>query len=388
MSRPKRSAALLALGLAACGSRPAATAAPGQPAPGLSTAERARFAAGEALFNTVFGPERGLGPAFNENQCSACHTSPASGGVGGERVLRATRFDPATGCDLLSGEGGENIRRKLTLAARTLGVMPESVPAGGTAGRFTAPALYGIGFVDAIPDATLLAHADSADRDGDGISGRVGRTRAGRPARFGRKADVARLAEFVVAAAHQEMGLTTLAHPADALRGKPAPPGLDPAADPELGEASVALLTAYVRFLAPLGRGAPPRPWSAASVERGERWFGAIGCARCHVPALETGRDSSAALNRRRIQLYSDLLLHDLGPELADVCGPGAAPAELRTESLMGLRYRDLLLHDGRATDIRGAIRWHGGEAAAARREFERSTAAQQEELIAFLATL
>ena len=366
----------------------AATGEPGTPIAGLSPAELGRFKAGEALFNSVFTPEQGLGPAFNENQCSACHTSPASGGVGGERILKATRYDPATGCDLLVAQGGENVRRKVTRPAAASGIPRESVPEGATPGHFTAPSLYGIGLVDAVPQAEIDALADPDDQDGDGISGRVGRTPEGRPGRFGRKADVATVADFVASALHLEMGLTTSRHPADEVQGAPPPPAADPGRDPELDDASMALLVSYVRFLAPPGRGAPPPGWTAQSVKRGEQIFGAIGCKRCHVPSLTTGPDSAPALARKRIALYSDLLLHDMGPGLADVCGPGAAPSEIRTEALMGIRYRDLLMHDARASNLRQAVELHDGEARPARDAFRALSAAQQAELIAFLKTL
>src|SRR5437867_3790252 len=285
---PPRAALLLlaALGAAHCSGRPAGTGEPGTPLPGLGPPELARFRAGAELFNHVFGPAEGLGPAFNENQCSACHTSPASGGVGGERVLKATLFDSATGCNLLSAAGGENIRRQLTAQARALGLERELPPPGATTGRFTAPALYGLGLVDAVPDAVLLARQDPEDADHDGISGRVGRTLDGRVGRFGRKADVATLAEFVASALRFEMGLTTSRYPQDAVQGRSAPPRADPAPDPEVGDSVVARLTDFVRFLAPPGRG-PPRPTGTAAggaVRRGGRRFAAIGCAGCHVP--------------------------------------------------------------------------------------------------------
>ncbi|PYP74208.1 MAG: hypothetical protein DMD25_15595, partial [Gemmatimonadetes bacterium] len=208
---------LAVLGGAGCGGRAAATGEPGAPLPGLGAAELARFRAGAELFNHVFTPAEGLGPAFNENQCSACHTSPASGGVGGERVLKATRFDQSTGCNQLTEAGGENIRRQLTPQARALGIKGESPPPAATTGRFTAPALYGLGFVDAVPDAALLELQERERAHHDGVAGRVGRTADGRVGRFGRKADVATLAEFAATALRFEMGLTTSRYPRDAV---------------------------------------------------------------------------------------------------------------------------------------------------------------------------
>jgi CxxC motif-containing protein (DUF1111 family) len=367
---------------------PAATADAGAPLPGLSAVALARFRAGEALFNRVFTPAAGLGPAFNENQCSACHTSPTSGGAGGERVEKSTRFDPATGCDLLRAEGGENIRTRLTAMAAAAGLQREREPADARMGRFTAAPLYGLGLVEAIPDAALQANADPDDANRDGVSGVVGRTSDGRVARFGRKADIASIADFVASAAHFEMGLTTPTFPRDVVQGQAAPPAADPVPDPELGREEVDLLVDYVRLLAPPRAGLPRARHPQGAVDLGERQFAALGCVGCHVPVLNTGAATEPALERRQVTLYSDLLLHDLGEGLADICAAGAAPSELRTAPLMGLRLRELLLHDGRVTSVREAILRHGGEAAAARERFRALRPGEQEALLAFLETL
>jgi CxxC motif-containing protein (DUF1111 family) len=103
---------------------------------------------------------------------------------------------------------------------------------------------------------------------------------------------------------------------------------------------------------------------------------------------MTTGPNEVAALDRKTLNLYSDFLLHDLGPEFADVCGPGATPSEYRTASLMGLRFRIEYLHDDRAGTFRGAILSHGGEATAVRENFARLNSAAQLELIRFLSSL
>ncbi|HEX7052242.1 MAG TPA: di-heme oxidoredictase family protein, partial [Longimicrobiales bacterium] len=363
----------LALLAGACTREPPPAAEPGAPLPGLDAAEFARFRAGEALFNKVFTPEHGLGPFFNENQCSACHTAPASGGTGEQRVVRAAHLDASGACDPLTAAGGENVRQQATPLLRAHGITEQAVPANATTtGRFTVPFLFGLGLIEAIPDAAILAHADPDDADGDGISGRAARTAAGRLARFGRKAEHATILDFTEGAIRLEMGLTTPSHPDEMMAGGGAamPPDADPAPDPEVDRATLERLSDYVRFLAPLPRRTPTNAAERTLAAQGERLFHAIGCASCHVPTMRTGRSDVEALDRRTVSLYSDLLLHDLGPELAGVCGRDAGPAEFRTGILMGLIYRDAYLHDGRTRNLTEAILLHGGEATAAREAF------------------
>jgi len=363
---------------------------PGAPFPGLESADLVRFASGKALFDRVFTPAEGLGPAFNENQCSACHTDPASGGTGEQRVLKATRFDSVSGtCDRLEQAGGLNVRSQATPALKAAGITRETVPREATArGRFSPPFLFGAGLVEAIPDSVILSREDSADRDGDGISGRAGRTADGRLARFGRKAEFATLVEFISGALRLEMGLTSPLEPVEArVNGRPLPRGTDPARDPEVDSTSLNALRDYVRLLAPL----PPEGVSEDardSVDQGRRLFHALRCASCHVPAMVTGPSAVSALDRRSVSLYSDLLLHDMGGGLADICGLTAQPSEVRTEPLAGLRYREAFLHDGRAHTVGDAIHQHGGEARRAREAFTLRGASEQVLLLRFLETL
>ncbi|HEX7118869.1 MAG TPA: di-heme oxidoredictase family protein [Longimicrobiales bacterium] len=385
------SCVLLLAAAAACGRpEPVPPTRLGEPLPGLDARSLGRFLAGRALFDKVFSPEEGLGPLFNENQCSACHTSPATGGTGEQRVTRASRFTPPDDCDPLTAAGGENVRLRATPTLRAHGIDRQPFPAGATdTARFNVPFLFGLGLVEAIPEDRILARADPDDRDGDGISGRPGRDARGRFARFGRKADHASLRDFVQSAAHLEMGLTTPARPREGtIAGAPLPPGTDPAADPELDATAVALLTDYIRFLAPPARGQAESDVDRRRIERGAALFAAIGCADCHVPSMTTGRDPIPALDRKRVELYSDLLLHDMGPALATVCAPGASPTELRTEPLMGLGRRDVFLHDGRTRDLSEAIGLHGGEAAAARERFRALDELERHAVLRFLRSL
>jgi CxxC motif-containing protein (DUF1111 family) len=250
------------------------------------------------------------------------------------------------------------------------------------------PFLFGLGLVEAIPDEAVLSRADPDDANGDGISGRAARTPDGRLGRFGRKAEFATLREFIETALHLEMGLTTRADQVETLNGKPVPPGTDPVPEPEVSAATVDLLLAFVRLLVPPAPSPPRSPAHRDTLEAGRRLFVELGCPACHTPAMRTGRSEIAALDRKTVALYSDLLLHDMGLGLADVCGYDASPSEVRTEMLMGLRSRDRYLHDGRAIDLRDAILAHGGEAQHSRDAFARLPWLRQEFVLMFLRSL
>jgi CxxC motif-containing protein (DUF1111 family) len=349
-----------------------------------------RFYAGKALFDKVFTPEEGLGPLFNENQCSACHTKPVAGGTGEQFVTRVSRSTPPSYCDPLIEAGGENVRLLATPALRAHGIDRQPFPEGATdTVHFNVPFVFGLGLIDAIPEETILARADPDDRDGDGISGRPGRDAAGRLARFGRKADQATLRDFVESAAHLEMGLTTPSRPHEGtIAGRPFPPGVDLADDPELDETRVELLTDFLRFLAPPATLPGRTADDERALNQGADLFRSIGCAACHVPSMTTGRHPHPALDRKTIYLYSDLLLHDMGPELSTICTPDSPRTELRTEPLMGLGRRARYHHDSRTNDLTEAILFHGGEATAARERFRALPELQQHYLIRFLQAL
>ncbi|MGH7637099.1 MAG: di-heme oxidoredictase family protein [Gemmatimonadaceae bacterium] len=382
---------LLGASMLACkGDADVVSGAPGAPLPGLSASDSARFFAGKTLFNKVFTPDEGLGPAFNENQCSACHTVPAVGGTTGfERVLKVSRYGGPGACDLLTGEGGENIRTNATPRLRAHGVIAESIPSSATdTGRFLPPFLYGLGLVETIPDEVISDGADADDRDGDGISGRAARGPDGRLTRFGRKADLATIEEFTRSALRHEMGLTSRRRDRDLVNGAAVPAEVDPAPEPEVDSATIALLVDFVRFLTPPAPAAPRSAAHADTLARGRRLFNQLACASCHTPAMRTATHQIDALSHKTVNLYSDLLLHDMGPKLANVCAHDAAPEELRTTMLMGLGHRRFYLHDGRAIDLREAILAHGGEAQAARDAFARLSWIMQEYLVIFLKSL
>lgn len=343
-------------------------AEPGEPLPGLTEDEQGRFLFGKSVFERLVVPEEGLGPLFNAERCSACHEVPTTGGVGYRfPVVKATRYEAGM-CNLLEAEGGDNIQQRVTAALGVHGITRERIPESANGQTSVpAPALFGSGLVEAIPEGTILDLEDPEDADGDGISGRAGRSPDGRVGRFGRKGEMPTVTEFIDTALRFELGLTTPGSPREEMpNGRPLPDDVDPMPEPEIDERGVALLTDYVHFLA------APNPEDATgavrdSIEQGRRIFDEVGCAVCHTPTLETGEHPVAALSRKRVQLYSDMLLHDMGPELADVCGPDASPAEYMTTRLWGLRHRRFFLHDGRAASLEEAINAHGGESTASR---------------------
>jgi CxxC motif-containing protein (DUF1111 family) len=343
-----------------------------------STADR-----GRALFVQRFTPAQGLGPLFNERSCSGCHLRPSLGGVGRRGLatalrvgqLRAGRFDP------MIGRGGPFARMHSVAELGTACPVAAGIPAGANVSSVrNAPALFGSGLIDAISDREIRA---GAAREPDGVSGRPnlvrgadGRVRVGR---FGWKADTPTLAEFVAEAFRNEMGVTSPAAPAFDAAGAASPGGAcgrqTRAAD--LGRDAVA---AVVGFVASLPAPAPA-PASRRAHRAGEQVFRQTGCAACHVAVLHT--------STRDVALYSDLLLHDMGPLLDDrVDQASARGREWRTAPLWGLSRRTRYLHDGRTQSLEAAILAHGGEARRARGRFRSLATADRRALVAFLNSL
>jgi CxxC motif-containing protein (DUF1111 family) len=383
----RRGALAVVVGLApACGllltDAPQAGEAFDEPIEGLSLEEMALFIEGDAQFGRGFSIAEGLGPIFNNVSCGSCHSGDGRGRP--ENIL--LRFD---------GVGGPQLQDKAIPGAH-----PEVLPPGVAVSRRLPPPVFGVGMIEAIPEAAILANVDSLDADGDGISGRpnfvavppwvpAGEPNGGpgpRVGRFGRKAQVSTLLEQVVTAYHQDMGITSVFLPVENVN--PARPAArDPAGDPEVPEGEVRAVLGYIRMLAPPAPGA-----MTARRQRGEFLFDSIGCARCHVPSFRTGSSPVAALSDVEVRLYSDLLLHDMGDALADNRPDGAASGrEWRTAPLWGLRLvRQFLrgeafyLHDGRARTLEEAIGLHGGEAQPARDRFLALGAADRDALLDF----
>ena len=375
-------AAVVVLACLAAACRPVK---PGDPVRGLSKAERDRFARGKVVFDSVFTPATGLGPLFNSVACGECHEDPVAGGSGDEVEVHAAAFKGGV-CDPLIEEGGPVVQQNATPALKqALGIDKEPVPPSATAqaGR-SSPVVFGRGLLDAIPDAAILANADPNDLNGDGISGRPNRFFDGRLGRFGRKALVPTLDEFNAGAFPIEMGITNPAvRTEETIGGKPIPAGVDPLPEPEINQEALDLTNGFVRLLA-----IPTPAKHGRQEKRGSAVFSEIGCAACHIPLFWTGDSPVPALRNQEVAAYSDLLLHDMGPELADICLGLATPSEFRTEPLIDLREQTRFLHDGRATTPEQAVDLHGGEGSAARDRFKALPAADRAALVAFLKSL
>jgi CxxC motif-containing protein (DUF1111 family) len=358
------------------------------PLPGLTADELAAFARGDTEFERRFAPATGLGPIFNNVSCASCHSGDGRGLPGNILIRIGTPDD-----DFQVGYGGPQIQDKAIA-----GISPEAMPTGIAMSRRLPPPVFGVGLIEAIPVEAILANADPDDADGDGISGRpnwvtpraytgIGGSQLGR---FSRKAQIATLLEQTVEAYHQDIGITSEFRPIENPHGYSSVPieSVDPALDPEIPASTVIAVVHYLRTLAPSAPGA-----MNASRETGRQLFGSVGCANCHVPTLRTGAHPIAALAHRDVTLYSDLLLHDLGEELADHRPDGSATGnEWRTTPLWGLRLMEefldgqaFLMHDGRARSVEEAILLHGGEAEAVRAAYSALSAADKSALLDFV---
>jgi CxxC motif-containing protein (DUF1111 family) len=358
----------------------------GEPLDGLTPAQRRQFEQGRLVFDRQFTPESGLGPLYNSFSCAECHEDPTSGGVGDEVELHASAYHSDGSCDQLTSEGGFVIQQLVTPALQAaLGIDHEPTPPHATAlAHRTTGDIFGFGLLDAVPDSLILRLARYQRQLHNGISGRPNRLSDGRIGRFGRKAQVATLREFIAGAFQNEMGITSpeaLGEPT--IGGQPFPSGVDPLPEPELSQRDLDFANAFVRFLKP-----PTHEALTEEAERGRTLFSRLECATCHVPKLVTGDSPVAALRHREVFAFTDLLLHNMGPEMADICLEGAKPPEFRTAPLMGLRFRSQYLHDGRAHTLEEAIELHGGEGATARDQFRGLSATQRAALLAYLGSL
>jgi CxxC motif-containing protein (DUF1111 family) len=264
-----------------------------------------------------------------------------------------------------------------------------------------APPMIGVGLLEAVSEADILAWADPDDANGDGISGRPNRVwndvrQQPQLGRFGWKAGEPTIAQQSAHAFAGDVGISSplardpwgdcTEREAD-CRG--APHGVDADNEFEVTPEMFELLVFYSRNLAVPAR----RKVGDRQVLEGKRLFYQSGCAACHRPKYVTRRDPAMPeQSHQLIWPYTDMLLHDMGEGLADGRPEGlASGSEWRTAPLWGIGLTQTvsghtnLLHDGRARNALEAILWHGGEAEAARQRVVAMSKAEREALLAFL---
>jgi CxxC motif-containing protein (DUF1111 family) len=362
----------------------------GDPNPGLDAATLAAFQRGRATFVRRFTRAEGHGPDFNVDSCKSCHEVPVVGGSAAlyRNFFLVGRID-GDGKFVPAMEGNQPVARTFSYVRK----QRETIPSDTLVAQRNAPPIFGLGVFERLTDVELAAHADPTDIDGDGISGRhnIDGPLLGR---FGYKSQEGSLIDFIRGPFFNHMGITSnfpASIPPAQLAGDPplqrlfslaqvAPPAApltdtDPVPDPEISDEDLIDLILFLRELA-----APvPLPMDETA-RRGETLFLGIGCAKCHVPNLkQTGEPALA---------YTDLLIHDMGPGLADgVVQLLASGSEFRTQPLWGLRHHAPFLHDGRAATIEDAILAHGGEAQAIRDAFAALPPPDRDAIVAFLET-
>jgi hypothetical protein len=350
------------------------------PLAGLSTSDQAKFDAGLDEFAEIETPERGLGPVFNGASCAECHNRPVIGGSSSRFVTRFGTTGPS-GFDPMEYEGGSLVQSQ-GIKTPACSVAGEVVPREATAvTRRDAQTLFGAGLIEAITDDKIIRFADPLDRNRDGVSGRPAFVGT-RIARFGWKAQIATLDEFAADAYLNEMGITSPTR-ASEMPPQGQPLTCDPVADPEDDGSNVQAFVDFMRLLA-----APTPIPLTPNARYGKRLFRQARCHVCHTDKLRTGPNAIPALNRKRVRMFSDLLLHDMGA-LGDGIAQGAASeTEFRTAPLWGVRDSAPYLHDGRAATLEAAIAAHDGEAKTARDRFMQLGPSGRASLIEYLRSL
>ena len=415
----------------------------GQQAPGLEGERELLFFVGNSFFNQnwVSAPASteardGLGPLFNARSCAGCHFRDGRGRPPLTRAERGTGLllrvslpgpegegvqlpDPVYGSQIqdqsipgVPSEARLIVDRKEspgTFADGSGYVLEEPVysladpgygafhPALEISPR-VAPQMIGMGLLEAVPEAEILARADPDDRDGDGISGRPNRVPdhvAGGEAlgRFGWKAGQPSVLQQTATAFLEDMGITTHLFPSENCTATQEACRMAPGGGRhEIAEDDLMKVVLYASSLAVPAMRDPEDP----EVVRGSATFDEIGCGQCHLRTLPTGEHPTIpALSNQTIHPYTDLLLHDMGEALADGRGEfGAGGREWRTPPLWGIGLIETVnrhtryLHDGRARDLSEAILWHGGEAAPSRDRYRELDAGERAALLRFLGSL
>ncbi len=401
------------------------------------------FAFGNRLFNTnwVEAPASvksfdGLGPLFNRVSCSGCHTKDGRGAppVDGKGPMDSLLMRISlSGFDAHGGPLPDKVYGNQLSERAVLGVAPEAkinityaekighyadgesfslrapsysidslgygpIPANLLTSPRIGTQMIGLGLLEAVPNETMVALSDEGDKDQDGISGRPNYvwdklSNQKSIGRFGWKANQPNLHQQNSDAALGDLGLSTTVNAnQNCSEAQPECKSAIIGGEPEVSDEFIQKLTLYTQTLAvPTQRGS-----TNEQVVAGAKIFRDMGCASCHMPTLKTAAVANLPeLENQTIHPFTDLLLHDMGPKLADNRPDfEASGTEWRTAPLWGLGLvptvngHNTLLHDGRARGFAEAILWHGGEAEKAKESFRMSAKNVREKLIAFLRSL
>jgi CxxC motif-containing protein (DUF1111 family) len=416
----------------------------GGPIAGLTKNEFAFFDAGKDDFIEEETVPEGLGPTMNLDSCGGCHLHPAIGGTsppvnpqiafankdGATNAIPSfiSRSGPVREARFVRNADGTpdgGVHDLFTIAGRSAAPgcgqrqpeFPAELARGNVIFRIPTP-VFGAGLIEQIPDRAILANqaAEMPMKKSMRIQGRPNITLAGRTisgqanvngndgtiARFGWKAQNKSLLVFSGEAYNVEMGITNELFqterdetPACQFAKLPNDVTNTEAKTPLETVSAIEKFSFFMRFLAP-PMPSPDSPGGADSIKRGRELFSAVGCALCHTPTLRTGDSTIAALRNQAVNLYSDLLVHDIGPGLADGITQGqAGPREFRTAPLWGLGQRLFFLHDGRTSDLVEAIRAHksgsffdASEANAVIKNFNHLKEVQKQDVLNFLRSL
>jgi CxxC motif-containing protein (DUF1111 family) len=364
-----------------------------------SAEQVARFKEGDALFDFVFRERDGLGPLYIRTACAGCHDGAARG-PGAVQKMSFVEDDGVTPVADQAGLPYGHTMRPYAVGGATTLSQPEGEAAIKLSQRL-GPPVFGRGYMEAVADAEIERVAAEQAARGDAIRGRINRVvfHSKKSAnesfnafvegeeniigRFGFKARVATLDDFTADAYQGDMGITSPLRP-DEL---PNPDGLTDDAKPgeDVVLDTVNAVADYMRLL--------EIPRRAPADARGQALFAEADCAACHVPSLRTRADYPIAqLADIDAPVYTDFLLHDLGPDLADgLADESASSVSWRTAPLIGLRHSTSYLHDGRARTIEQAILLHdgaGSEAAASVAAFRALSYEDRGALIDFVRSL
>ncbi len=372
------------------------------PIEGLNPTQQQAFLSGDIAFNDeIFSPATGLGPIFVSTSCGGCHVGDGKGHPS-TTLTRFGRMQNGT-FDRMLDAGGPQLQNRAIP-----GFIAEEIPPEATGiTRLVAPSVTGLGLIEAVPDQTLIDLVAQQKAEGV-VSGELNYVTPpeffqAKPhhqpnaqgqyiGRFGKKSGSINLLHQTVNAYKQDIGVTSDFDIEDPINFAVAEGNVDPVGDPEIPAATVETVVFYLQTLKPPLRRNPDDPL----VQAGEDLFESIGCANCHLPTLQSGVSNIASISQKEFHPYTDLLMHDMGPQLDDgFIESTEKSGEWRTPPLWGIGLAAdsqggaiHLMHDGRAKSLEEAILLHGGEANASRESFQQLTSEQQEQVLAFLRSL